>query len=362
MKLRFGLALFAAVAFVAPAMGQDKVVHVYNWSDYIDKDVLADFTKETGIKVVYDTYDSNEVLETKLMAGKTGYDVVAPTSYALARQIQAGVHQKLDKAKLPNLKHMSPVIMQRMTRYDPGNEHAVVYMWGTTGIGYNAKKIAERMKDAPTGSLRMLFDPNVVKRFADCGVNVLDDAAELFPAALKYLGLDPDSKKMEDLEKAEKVLLAIRPYIRKFHSSQYIEDLANGDTCLAFGWSGDIVQAKGRAEEAKKGVEVVYKIPREGAQMWFDSFVIPKDAPHPAEAHAFINYMMRPEVIARSTNAVSYPNGNKDADPLVKAEIKEDQEIYPPPERLKTLYTISPYAQRQQTQLNRMWTRIKAGQ
>ncbi|WP_119420496.1 polyamine ABC transporter substrate-binding protein [Desertibaculum subflavum] len=362
MKLRFGLAVLAAIALALPVAAEDKVVHVYNWSDYIDKDVLADFTKETGIKVVYDTYDSNEVLETKLMAGKTGYDVVAPTSYALARQIQAGVHRKLDKAKLPNLKHMSPVIAERMARYDPGNAHAVVYMWGTTGIGYNAKKIAERMPDAPTGSLRMLFDPNVVKRFADCGVNVLDDAAELFPAALKYLGLDPDSKQMADLEKAEKALMAIRPYIRKFHSSQYIEDLANGDTCLAFGWSGDILQAKARAAEAKSGVEIVYKIPREGAQMWFDSFAIPADAPHPDAAHAFIDYMMRPEVIARCTNAVSYPNGNKDADRFVEAAIKQDPEIYPPPARIATLFTISPYAQRQQTQLNRMWTRIKAGQ
>jgi putrescine transport system substrate-binding protein len=363
MQARFGLALIAALAFALPlgAGAQEKVVHVYNWSDYIDQAVLADFTKETGIKVVYDTYDSNEVLETKLMAGRTGYDVVAPTSYALARQIQAGVHQKLDKAKLPNLKHMSPVIMQRLARYDPGNEHAVVYMWGTTGIGYNAAKIAERMPNAPTDSLKLLFDPEVVKRFADCGVTVLDDAAELFPAALKYLGLDPDSKQAADLEKAEAALMAIRPYIRKFHSSQYIEDLANGDVCLAFGWSGDIVQAKARAEEAKNGVQVVYKIPREGAQMWFDSFAIPKDAPHPAEAHAFIDYMMRPDVIARCTNAVSYPNGNKDADALVDPAIKQDPEIYPPAERIETLFTISPYTQRQQTQLNRMWTRIKAG-
>jgi putrescine transport system substrate-binding protein len=356
----FRLAALAALVAV-PAAAQDKVVNVYNWSDYIDRAVLEDFTRETGIKVVYDTYDSNEVLETKLMAGRTGYDIVVPTSYALARQIQAGVHGKLDKAKLPNLKHASPVIANRMTRYDPGNAHAVVYMWGTTGIGYNAARIAERMKDAPTDSLRMIFDPAVVQRFADCGVNLLDDPAELFPAALKYLGLDPDSKKAEDLERAEAALLAIRPFIRKFHSSQYIEDLANGDTCLAFGWSGDIVQAKGRAEEAKKGVEVVYKIPTEGAQMWFDSFAIPKDAPHPDAAHAFIDFMLRPDIIARCTNAVSYPNGNQDADGLVKDEIKQDANIYPPQSRLDALYTISPYTQRQQTQVNRMWTRIKAG-
>lgn len=356
-----GRAMAVLLLSLGTAVAQDKVVNVYNWTDYIDPTVLADFTKETGIKVVYDTYDSNEVLETKLMAGKTGYDVVVPTSYALARQLQAGVYRKLDKAKLTNLKHASPAIQQRMTRYDPGNEHAVVYMWGTTGIGYNEKKIEERMKNAPTGSLRMIFDPNVVKHFADCGVNVLDDPADLFSAALKYLGLDPDSKKVEDLQKAEAALMAIRPYIRKFHSSQYIEDLANGDTCLAFGFSGDIVQAKTRAEEAKKGVEVVYKIPREGAQMWFDSFVMPKDAPHPDAAHAFINFMLRPDIAARCTNAIAYPNGNKDADKLVKAEIKEDAEIYPPAERLKTLYTISPFPQRLQTQLNRMWTRVKDG-
>ncbi|MCK6453635.1 MAG: polyamine ABC transporter substrate-binding protein [Alphaproteobacteria bacterium] len=356
---------FCALALLAgagtAAAQSAKEVYVYNWSDYIDLGILDDFTRETGIQVIYDVYDSNDTLETKLMAGKTGYDVVVPTSPFLAREIKAGVIATLDKAKLPNLKHMDPSIMQRMAAYDPGNAHSVVYLWGTTGIGYNVKKVAERMKDAPVNSLSLIFDPAIVSKFKDCGVMMLDAADEVIPAALRYLGLNPDAKDAETIARAEAVLMKVRPHVRKFHSSQYIEDLANGRICIAFGWSGDVVQAKTRAADAKKSVEVAYGVPKEGALMWFDSFAIPADAPNKDHAHAFINYMMKPEVIARASNAVFYPNANKDADPFVSAEVKEDKSIYPPPDVVKTLFTITPYDQQSQRVLTRAWTRVKRG-
>jgi putrescine transport system substrate-binding protein len=265
----------------------------------------------------------------------------------------------LDKAKLPNLSHLSPDIAARMQKFDPGNNYAVVYMWGTSGIGYNADKIKARMADAPVDSLRMIFDPAVVSKFADCGVYLLDAPDELVPAALKYIGEDPDAKDPATLEKAEAVLMRVRPYISKFHSSQYIDDLANGDICLAYGWSGDVVQAKKRAEESKIGVHIAYRVPREGAQMWFDSFAMPKDAPHPDAALAFINYMLRPEVIAKASNFVFYPNANRDADALVKPEVKSDPDIYPPAAILPKLYTISPFDQTSQRVLTRIWTQVK---
>ena len=342
-----------------PAQAADRTVNIYNWSDYIDESILKDFERDTGIKPVYDTYDSNDVLETKLLAGKTGYDVVVPTSSFLAREIKAGALVPLDKTKLPNLSHASPVIQTRMQKFDPGNRYAVVYMWGTSGIGYNAKKIAERLPNAPVDSLKMIFDPAVVAKFADCGVYVLDAPDELVPAALKYIGEEPDSKDPKVLEKASAVLMKVRPFIRKFHSSQYIEDLASGDICLAYGWSGDVVQAQKRAIDAKNGVDVQYRIPREGAQMWFDSFTMPKGAPHPAEAMAFINYMLKPDIIARATNFVFYPNGNKDADALVDKAVKSDPNIYPPDAMLAKLYTIAPYDQASQRVLTRIWTRVK---
>lgn len=357
----FGAALALLAISGAADAQQKKEVYVYNWSDYIDFKILEDFTKETGIQVIYDVYDSNDTLETKLMAGKTGYDVVVPTSPFLAREIKAGVIAPLDKAKLPNLKHMDPAIMQRMAAYDPGNAHSVVYLWGTTGIGYNTKKIAERMKDAPVDSLSLIFDPAVAAKFKDCGIMVLDAADELIPAALRYLGLNPDAKDAETIAKAEAHLLKVRPNIRKFHSSQYIEDLANGRICIAFGWSGDIVQARTRAADAKKGVEIAYSIPKEGALMWFDSFAIPADAPNKDNAHAFINYMMRPEVIAKASNTVFYPNANKDADSLISAEVKADKGIYPTADVVKTLFTVTPYDQQSQRVLTRSFTKVKRG-
>lgn len=355
-------AAMAAILAVSGAHAQaKKEVYVYNWSDYIDFKILEDFTKETGIQVIYDTYDSNDLLETKLMAGKSGYDVVVPTTNFLAREVKAGVLAPLDKAKLPNWKHLDEGILDRVGSYDPGNAYSVPYMWGTSGIGYNVAQVRQRLPNAPVDSLALIFDPAIAAKFKDCGIMVLDAADELIPAALRYLGENPDAKDPETIAKAEAQLLKVRPFIRKFHSSQYIEDLANGAICIAFGYSGDIVQARQRAKDAKKGVEIAYSVPKQGALIWVDSFAIPKDAPNKDHAHAFINYMMKPEVVARASNAVFYPNANKDSDKFVSAEVKTDRGIYPPPEVLVTLFAVSPYDQASQRALNRSWTRVKRG-
>jgi putrescine transport system substrate-binding protein len=356
--------LAAAAALVLASLSaeaQEKVVNVYNWSDYVGEGVLEDFTKETGIKVVYDTYDSMEMMETKLLAGGSGYDIIVPTDRNLARLIQAGAMQKLDKAKLPNLQHQWAEIAQRLATYDPGNEHGANYMWGTTAIGYNVDKIKERMPDAPLDSWDMIFNPDVVSKFADCGVQVLDSADDMLPAALNYLGLNPDSKRVDDLNKAGEALFKIRGSVQKFHSSEYINALANGDICLAVGYSGDVLQARKRAEEAKNGVEIAYLIPREGALMWFDSFVIPADAKNVDAAHEFINYMMRPEVAAANTNFVSYASGNLAAKKLIDPEILNDPGVYPDEATFARLFTNTAYDDRAQRTVTRLWTRVKTG-
>ena len=354
--------MIALALATGPAVAQDKVVNVYNWSDYIDESILEDFEKETGIRVVYDVFDSNEVLETKLLAGGTGYDVVVPTGSFLSRQIQAGVFQKLDKAQLPNLKNLWVVVEKRTATYDPGNDYSINYMWGTTGIGYNEEKILERMPDAPVTSWRMFFDPEVISKFADCGIHVLDAPTELIPAALNYIGENPDSKDPDVIAKAEPVLMAIRPFIQKFHSSEYINALANGDICMAVGWSGDVLQARDRADEAENGVTVKYVAPDEGALMWFDQMAVPTDAPHPEAALAFLNYIMKPEVMAKASNYVYYANGNKASQEYLEEDVIGDPAIYPPQAALDTLYTVTPYPPRVQRTVTRLWTKVKTGQ
>lgn len=355
-------AALATLGFVAIAHAEDRVVNVYNWSDYIDPKVLEDFTKETGIKVVYDVFDNNETLETKLLAGGTGYDVVVPSGDFLQRQIQAGVFQKLDKSKLPNLANMWDIISQRVANYDPGNDYAIDYMWGTTGIGYNVKKIKEitGSDEAPTWDT--IFKPENAAKFNDCGIYMLDAPKEVLAAALNYLGLDPNSHKLEDIQKAGDVIASVRPNVRKFHSSEYINALANGDICLALGWSGDVFQARNRAAEAKAGVEVGYVIPSQGAQMWFDMMAIPADAPHVAEAHEFLNYIMKPEVIAKASNVVFYANGNKASQAFIDKAILDDKAIYPADDVMKKLFTVTPYDQKTQRQVTRLWTKIVSGQ
>jgi putrescine transport system substrate-binding protein len=362
-KQLLGLAvtMTAALLFTSPSQAEDKVVNVYNWSDYIDNSILTDFTKETGIKVVYDVFDSNDLLETKLLAGGSGYDVVVPTAPFLARQIQAGVFQKLDKSKLPNLKNMWPDVMQRLAKYDPGNQYAVNYMWGTTGIGYNVDKVKAALGDVPIDSWDVLFKPENAAKLQKCGINILDASDETIAIAMNYLGKNGDSKAKEDLEAGGEVYSKIRQYARTINSSAYIDDLANGDICITIGWSGDVLQAKNRAEEAKNGVKIEYVIPKEGTYMWFDNLAIPADAKHVDEAHAFINYLMKPEVIAKASNYVQYANGNLASQKFVDEAILKNPNVYPTPEVLKKLFTISPYGPKEQRVLNRIWTQFKTG-
>ena len=362
MFARLAATAFAVVSLATVAQAEDKVVNIYNWSDYIDNSILADFTKETGIKVVYDTFDQNETLETKLLAGKTGYDVVVPTAYFLQRQIKAGVFQKLDKSKLPNISNMWDTVQQRIATYDPGNQYAIDYMWGTSGVGYNVDKVKQILGTDAAPDINVIFDPALAAKFKDCGIYVLDSPTDVIPAALRYLGLDPNSTKQEDFKKAEDLLTAIRPFVRKFHSSEYINALANGDICLAFGYSGDVLQARNRAAEAKNGVNIAYSIPTKGAQMWFDVMAIPADAPHVEEAHIFLNYIMRPEVIAKASNFTSYANGNKASQQFVSKDVLEDPSVYPTDAVREKLYTLTPWDSKTQRVATRLWTKVTTGQ
>jgi putrescine transport system substrate-binding protein len=339
----------------------EKVVNVYNWSDYIEPTVIVDFTKETGITVNYEVMDSNELLETKLVAGRTGYDVVVPSANFLARQIKSGIYQKLDKSKLDNLKNLDPDITKRLEVFDPGNEHAVNYMWGTSGVAYNEEAIKAAMPDAPVDSFSMFWDPKVVSKFAKCGVSVLDAPSEVIGTVLIYLGKDANSENPEDLKAAEKVLLSVRPYIRLINSSKYIEDLANGEICLALGWSGDTLQARDRAAEAQKPFTIKYNIPKEGAVMFFDSMAIPADASHPKNAHIFINYMLRAEVAAKNSNFISFANSNAASWPLVSAEVKSNPGIFPTPEMMPKLVPDLPESAEFTRVLTRAWTRFRTG-
>ncbi len=346
----------------AAEAGAEKSVNVYNWSDYIAEDTIPNFEKATGIKVVYDVFDSNEVLETKLLAGSSGYDVVVPTMNFLGRQIQAGVFVPLDKAKIPNYANLDPAIMKRLENQDPGNRYAIPYMWGTTGIGYNIDKVKAALGSTElTGSLDIVFKPENISKLKDCGVTVLDTPSELIPIALNYLGEDPNSTDPAVIDKAAALLKTVRPYITNFHSSQYIDALANGDICLVVGWSGDIIQARDRAAEAKNGVNIAYAIPKEGAPQWFDMLSIPKDAKNVDSAYAFINYLLDPQVMANNSNFISYPNAIPKAKLLMEKSITEDPTIYPPPEVAAKLFTFAVIPPEVDKLYTRIWTELKTG-
>ncbi len=351
-----------ALATVMAAAASAETVRVYNWSDYIDESLLEKFEKETGIELVYDVFDSNEVLETKMLAGGSGYDVVVPSGTFLQRQISAGAFQKLGKSKLTNIDNVWDVIAERVSKYDPGNEYAINYMWGTTGIGVNVDKVKEALgEDAPLDSLALIFEPENMEKLQDCGVHFLDAPVEMIPAALAYIGEDPDAQDPETLKKAEPVLSAVAPYVQKFHSSEYINALANGDICVAFGWSGDVLQARDRAAEAGNGVELAYNAPTEGALMWFDNMAIPVDAPNPDGAHKFLNFILEAENAAAASNYVYYANGNKASQEFLEEDVIGDPAIYPTEKTLENLYTTSPYAPKVQRVVTRMWTKIKSG-
>ena len=364
-SVRVSLRLIGAAALMlslSPAWAQERTVNFYNWSNYMAPGVLEDFTKETGIKLVYDTFDANETLETRLLAGKSGYDVVVPTGYFLQRQITAKVFLKLDKSKLPNLANAWAVVTDQLATYDPGNNYGANYMWGTTGIGYNVKNVKAILgPDAKIDSWDIVFKPENLAKFKDCGIHMLDSADDIMPAALHYLGLDPNTTAQADFDKAAELLTKIRPNVRKFNSSEYLNALASGEICLIIGWSGDIKQAQKRAAEAKGGIEIGYAIPKGGAQMFFDNFAIPKDAKNVAEAHAFIDYMLRPEVAAKNSNFLGYANGNLASQRLLDKAVLDDRTVYPDAEIMKSLYIITAHDQKTQRVINRLWTKIKTG-
>ncbi len=351
----------APVAAASSAMDDEKVLNVYNWSDYIAEDTVKNFEAKYGIKVNYDVFDSNEVVETKLLAGNTGYDLVIPSAQFMERQIKAGVFQKLDKSLLKNVGNMDPGIMQRVALHDPNNEHAIPYMWGTDGIGYNVEKVKKIMPDAPVDSWSLVLDPKVAAKFKDCGISILDAASDIRSIVLLYLGKDPNSQDPNDLKLVEAQLMKIRPYVRKINSSQYIEDLANGDLCIAVGYSGDILQSRDRAAEANNGVTVAYSVPKEGAIIWFDMMSMPADAKHPKNAHLFMDYLMQPEVAAANSNAVNYANGNLASEQFINDSVKNDPGVYPPAEVKAKLSPELAVADDYNRLLTRTWTRFQTG-
>ena len=339
-----------------------QVLNLYIWSDYLAADTLSNFEKQTGIKVHVAYFDTNETLETKLLAGSSGYDVVVPTASYFERQIKAGVYLTLDKSRLPNLKNMDPQLMAKVALHDPGNAHGIIYTWGTNGIGYNEKMVRELMPDAPLDSWRMVFDPAVASKVAKCGISVLDSPAEMLRAVYSYLGKDANSQSPTDLVQAEAVLTKIRPFIRNINSSEYIEALANGDLCIAVGYNGDVMQARDRAREANKGIEVKYYVPKEGSILWFDMLAIPKDAPDPDSAYAYLNYIMTPQVIADISNFKRYANANAASQPLVLPAVKDDPGIYPPPEQRQKLAVQLADSADQTRAITRVWQKFKTGQ
>ncbi|RJG08644.1 polyamine ABC transporter substrate-binding protein [Pseudomonas cavernicola] len=348
-----------AVLFSAGTQAESKV-SVYNWTDYIGDTTLADFQGKTGIKVIYDVFDSNETLEGKLLAGRTGYDVVVPSNHFLARQIKAGAFLKLDRSQLPNWKNLDPKLLKLLEKNDPGNAHSVPYLWGTNGIGYNVDKVKQVLGIDHIDSWAVLFEPENLKKLSQCGVSMMDSADEVFPAILNYMGMDPRSSNPEDYKKAEAKLLTLRPYITYFHSSKYVSDLANGDICVAFGYSGDVFQAANRTKEAKNGVNIAYSIPKEGSNLWFDLLAVPADAGNAKEAHEFINYLLEPQIIAKVSATVGYANPNPAAKQYMDAELVNNPEVYPSQEVLDKLYistTPTPAIMRLMT---RSWSKVKS--
>lgn len=358
-----GLALLCSGATGADATppATEKSVNIFFWYEYVPPTVIADFERETGIKVIYDTFESTEMLTTKVMSGKTGYDVVMPTASATGRLITAGALRKFDPAKVPNTKDLNPDILHFVATQDPGNAYAVPYVYGTTGIMYNPERIAARMPDAPTDSLDMIFKPEIASRFKDCGIAIADSPEGIMSIALRYLGFDPFTTDAREIKQAEALLLAARPNIRHFKTGAIINEMAAGDLCLALGWSGDAFIAAARAEEANAGVQVRYAIPREGTEIFFDVMTIPADAPHPEAAHAFVNFLLTPRVMAEVTNSYSYPNGNMAATGLVNERIRTNPNIYPPKEMTAKLFAAAPRDPASLRLVTRAWTKFTSG-
>ncbi|WJV65360.1 spermidine/putrescine ABC transporter substrate-binding protein PotF [Pectobacteriaceae bacterium CE70] len=358
-----GVVVSVLMAASVAASAEEKTLHVYNWSDYIAPDTLENFQKETGIKVVYDVFDSNEVLEGKLMAGSTGFDLVVPSASFMERQLSAGVFQLLDKSKLPNYKNLDPELMKLIEPHDPGHKYAVPYLWATTGIGYNIDKVKAVLgKDAPVNSWDLVLKPENLAKLKSCGVSFLDAPEEIFATVLNYQGKDPNSTIASDYtQSATDLLLKLRPSIRYFHSSQYINDLANGDICVAIGWAGDVMQAANRAKEAKNGVNIGYSIPKEGALAFFDVFAMPADAKNVDSAYKFLNYLLEPKVIANISNHVFYANVNKESLPFVNDAVRNNPGIYPPADVRAKLFTLKVQSPKIDRVRTRAWTKVKSG-
>jgi putrescine transport system substrate-binding protein len=345
-----------------PASGKQRELRVYNWADYILPSVPKDFAAQTGIKLTWDVFDSNEALEAKLLTGRSGYDLVVPSNNFLETQIKADVYQKLDKSKLPNWQHLDEGLMQLMSANDPGNQYAVPYMYGTVLIGFNPDKVKAVLgDDAPVDSWDLIFKEENISKLKQCGVAMLDSPGDILPIALHYLGLNPNSATPADYEKAGALMLKIRPNIAYFHSAKYMTDIANGDICVAIGYSGSFYQFANRAKEAGNGVVVDWRLPKEGAPLWYDSFAIPKSAKNVAEAHEFLNNLLEPKVIAPISDFLGYPNPNKDAMPLVGPEISANTGLTPTAEAQKTLYVLQPLPQKIERVRTRVWNTIKSG-
>ena len=355
------LAAAVGMAMIASVQAEQRVLKLYHWSDYVAPNTISDFEKQTGIKVIFDVYDSNEVLEAKLLSGGSGYDVVVPSNPFLAKQIKAGVYQKLDKEQLPLWDNLNKDLLHTLEVSDPGNQYSMPYMWGSIGMGYNVEKVKAVLGDQPIDSWDLIFKPENISKLHECGVAILDSPSEIIPTAMHYLGLPPNSEKLEDLKQAEELLLKIRPYITYFHSSKYISDLASGNICMAIGYSGDLYQSKARAEEAKGKVQIAYKIPKEGAGTFFDMVAIPADAKNVTEAHEFINYLLQPQVMADLTDYLQFPNANEQATALVEESIRTDPGIYPPADVMNKLFTFPDLPAKTQRVMTRSWTKIKSG-
>jgi putrescine transport system substrate-binding protein len=350
-----------AAATAGPVLDQDKVLNLYIWNDYLADDTIANFEKETGIKVSVSNYGSNEELDAKLAPGASGYDVVVPSASFFGRQIKAGYYRKLDRSLLPNFDNLDPEIKRKLAENDPGNEHAVLHMWGVTGIGYNVAKVKAAMKDAPVDSWRLVMDPAVAKNLQKCGIAILDSASEMFKMTLAYMGRSPNAQEPADLNAAADTMQKFRPFIRYIDTQRMIGDLANGEICVAVGYSGDMLQAHDRAIENKTGADIAFVIPKEGTIEWFDAYTIPKDAPHPNNAHAFINYMLRPRVIAAVTNKVKYANGVTDAAQFVDKEVLQNPGIYPPADVRQRLVTDQASLDQTRATMTRLWTKFNTG-
>ncbi len=364
MRTAFGktLCMLAVILGLSGMAGADGRLHIYNWSDYIGASTLADFRASRGIEPIYDVFDSNETLEGKLLAGRSGYDLVVPSNHFLGKQIKAGAFQKLDRRLLPHWDNLDPALLERLQLNDPDNLYAVPYLWGTSGIGYNPAKVKEALGLDAIDSWAVLLEPQNIQKLARCGVSFLDSADDMLPIALVYLGLDPNSQNPADYARAEAVLRAVRPHVGYFHSSKYIGDLANGEICVAIGFSGDILQAAERAREAGRGVQIAYAVPKEGANLWFDMLAIPRDAQNVGQAHAFIDYLLEPAVIAQISNQVGYANANRAAEALIDERLRDDPAVYPPAEVRQRLFTSAELPDALQRLMTRSWNRVKAGQ